>query len=204
MPFTLHSRLPAAAQGLSMLVTTTELTAEESWKPDQADVRVGDAITRTITLRAADIMGMGLPPLRFDTPDGVAVYPKAPSVKDEIYRGDVAGTRVETSVYVLEQEGTFKLPALTIPWFNPETRTLQQVDLPSRELTVAANPAFAMGVTPPEAVGEDGPIKIDVEWNSGWKCGRWLVSRLQIEVPDERFKGIRHPIYWFEGRIASV
>ena len=143
-PFTVRSQLPAIAGGLSTIVTTTKLTVEESWEPDQTGIRVGDAITRTISMHAAGVMGMGLPPLRFGAPDGIAVYPKAPTLEDEAYRGEINGQRIETVVYLCEREGEFRLPALTILWFDPSTEELNRVELPERVLSVAANPAFAV------------------------------------------------------------
>lgn len=155
-PFILRSRLPAAAKGLATLVTTTELTVEEAWDPDRTAVRVGDAITRTVTVRAVDIMGMGLPPLNFDAPAGMAVHLKAPQLKDETHRGEIKGQRTETIVYVCEQEGGFNLPALSIPWFDPKSGELDRIDLPGRLLTVAPNPAFAVEQDVVETAGGAG------------------------------------------------
>ncbi len=142
-PFTLRARMPAAARNITMLVTARDFSVEESWQPDETALRVGDAITRTVTLRAPDILGIGFPPMQFEAPDSVAVYPKPPRVDDEVNRGEIMGQRTETVVYVCEREGTAQLPPLVIPWFNPETETMNRVELAGRTLRVASNPALA-------------------------------------------------------------
>jgi hypothetical protein len=99
---------------------------------------------------------MGFAPLVFLAPDGVAVYPEAARVEDETSRGDITGQRTETVVYVCEAEGVVELPPVTIPWFNPETRSLNRIELPGRRLDVSPNPAFAEESASVRPAGETG------------------------------------------------
>jgi hypothetical protein len=150
-PFTVSARLPAGARGLSTLVSTREFEAEETWNPKQEEFRVGDAIRRTITQRAPDVLGMGLPPVSFREVAGATLYPEAPSVNDETYRGDVQGERVDTVVYILEREGDLVLPGVVIPWFDLETEKLRAFEFPPRRIRVAPNPSLAVaGESPPK------------------------------------------------------
>jgi hypothetical protein len=91
---------------------------------------------------------MGFPALSFAPVEGVGVYPKAPEITDQTYRGDITGKRVETVVYLFEREGDITLPGLVIPWFDLGAGELKRVSFPPRSLKVSANPALA--VTPPE------------------------------------------------------
>jgi hypothetical protein len=141
-PFNIASRMPAGAKGLSTLITSTEFKAQERWDPIQTKIMVGAAITRTITMRAADFSGMGFPPISFKAVKGVSVYPKPPEVRDETQRGDISGARIETVTYIFEQEGQYTLPGLSIPWFDIDTNELKRVSFPARRLEVAPNPAF--------------------------------------------------------------
>lgn len=141
-PFNIASRLPAGAEGLATLISSTEFEAHERWDPVHKKIKVGAAITRTITMRAANFLGMGFPPISFQAAEGVGVYPKLPGVNDAIHRGDISGERIETVVYIFEREGQYTLPGLSIPWFDISTNELKQVSFPPRRLEVAPNPAF--------------------------------------------------------------
>jgi len=140
--FQVTAKLPTGAEGLATLVSTTKMEAVEKWNPNQTTVHVGDAITRTISLRAPDVLGMGFPPLRFEPVEGVAIYPKSPQIQDKTYRGDIVGERIETVVYVCEREGDITLPGLVIPWFDLKAKALKQIRFPEHSIRVAPNPAF--------------------------------------------------------------
>ena len=51
------TRTPPGAEGLSGLISTTDLTANQNWDPETESPMVGDAIKRTISLRAKDVAG---------------------------------------------------------------------------------------------------------------------------------------------------
>jgi hypothetical protein len=141
--FTLSAKWPAGTQGLSSLVSTTQLTIEEKWDPMKTNLHVGDAATRTIRLKAPNVMGMGFPPLPFDARDGLSFYPNPSQVNDEINRGDITGERVESMVYVFEKQGDITLPALVITWFDLGSEEVKQITLPERHFKIIANPAFS-------------------------------------------------------------
>ena len=158
-PATIEALLPPGAEGLSTLVTTTEFEVTESWQPEPGtDAKVGDAFTRTITLKAPNVLGMGFPPLPKAKPDGVGAYPKNPTTDDKSNRGTISGSRSETIVYVCEKEGAVTLPGMIIPWFDLDSKKLKQVELPSIPLTVA--PDLSQQAAEQEAAGSGNPASI--------------------------------------------
>ncbi len=145
--FTLEVSTPPGTEGIAMLISTTELSVENQWSPrlgadNTAKLTVGDALTRQMTVRAADIPGMAFPSIPFPPQTGLGVYPKPPVVEDAMQRGEFTGQRVETVTYICEQPGTYTLPALTIPWFDVDDEQLKKVTLPAVTLEVAANPSI--------------------------------------------------------------
>jgi len=164
--FKIDAQLPPGADGLATLISTTDLVVKETWHPQPgATATAGDAFTRTITLRAPDVMGMGFPPLPLAKPDGVALYPKAPQIDDHFDRGDILGARTETLVYVLQAVGKVTLPAISIPWFDLAANEMRRVDLPAHTLTVA--PAA-------DQIGGDG----DATTETNTARVMWLVALL--------------------------
>ena len=92
-----EAHVPPGAAGAKYFLTTTgfQLTQSLSRKPD--DLKVGDSLTRTITMVAENTVGISLPPLSFEAPAGVRVYPGVPKVAGDRRagqgRGDAHGSR---------------------------------------------------------------------------------------------------------------
>jgi hypothetical protein len=150
------ARIPPGGEGLRGLVSTHSLTASQDWDPATEDVKVGDAIRRIVTLRAADVSGMAFAPLHHAAIEGVGIYPGEPTVEDKFNRGDLSGTRTETVTYVFEQTGDVEIPALVFSWWNVRNSELQQVELPGQSLQVAAG-ASSESATAEDAVAGREP-----------------------------------------------
>jgi hypothetical protein len=155
------ARIPPGGEGLRGLVSTHSLTASQDWDPATADVKVGDAIRRIVTLRAADVSGMAFAPLRQAVIEGVGIYPGEPTVEDKFNRGDLSGTRTETVTYVFEQAGDVEIPAIVFSWWNVQSSKLQQVELPGQSLQVVAGTSSELA-SAGDAVAEQklGPVWI--------------------------------------------
>jgi hypothetical protein len=131
-----EARMPPGAENLSGLIATHELQVHQTWHPQLQTAHVGDAFTRTVTLTAPDVPGMVFPPLPLARVEGLAVYAKPPVVQDQVERGDLIGTRIETVTYICERPGHFTLPALIIPWWDLKNQQLMRVTLPAVTLKV--------------------------------------------------------------------
>ncbi len=132
-------KIPGADPGKAV-ITTTNLHIDDHWEPVVDKAKVGDAFIRTITMTADDLPGMAFPPLNVQKIDGMGLYTRQPQVADQIQRGEFTGKRIETISYVCEQEGTFTVPEITIPWWNPKKESLQNIVLESVLLKVDTNP----------------------------------------------------------------
>jgi hypothetical protein len=130
------ARVPADAQGLPGLVSTTNMSADQSWVPESIELQAGDAIQRTINLQADDVLGMLLTPVSFPRVDGVGVYQKEPTVADTYNRGELSGTREEAVSYVFEKPGLAEIPAVTLYWWNLSSETLEKITLDGLKVQV--------------------------------------------------------------------
>ncbi|MEE4360076.1 MAG: hypothetical protein V2I63_00980 [Pseudomonadales bacterium] len=145
-PLTFSARLPEGVDAGALLVTTPEYDLSWSWSPapsadDAEPVMVlapGDAVTLTVTQRAADLSGMVLPELPIHRAAGLAAYPAAPEIEDRVARGVLQGTRTDEVTWMLEEEGRQSLPALRYRWFDPSRGTLRSAEVPGLELSVVA------------------------------------------------------------------
>lgn len=137
------ANLPPGAENVSSLISTTELKADEQWKPAPANAKTGDAFTRIITWSAADVPGMAFPPFPADKINGLGIYPKSPQVTDHEERGTLTGSRQDTIVYVCQQPGRYVIPAAHFTWWDTGQQQLRTIDFPERSFDVVLNPAFA-------------------------------------------------------------
>ncbi len=133
--------LPAEAEGVADLITTPRLSVRDAWGGALDELRVGDAVQRTVSMQADRALGMLLPALSFEAPPGIAVYADQPRVEDRINRGQYRGERVERVTYVLQRAGEFTLPAIELPWWNPDRGVLEREVLEARSFAVSAGSA---------------------------------------------------------------
>ena len=151
--------LPEGARPGAAVVSTTELSGKELWEPQPDQAKVGDALTRTITIKASDVPGMLLPKLNHRKIDGMEVYPKQPQVKDKSERGELMGERIESMTYMCAKPGVYEIPELIIRWWNVEQKAWKEERFPSIELKVDPNPALtakAGGTAEPESSNPEG------------------------------------------------
>ncbi len=135
----LVARTPPGAEGIRGLITTTSLTANQKWEPEIDSADVGDAIKRTITLRAEDVSGMAFTPMLHSQIEKLGIYPGEPTVEDKFARGKLTGTRVETVTYVFERPGEFEVPGIVLSWWDVRNRELKHLELPGLSLRVSGD-----------------------------------------------------------------
>lgn len=136
---TLETRLPPGAETVPQLVTTTSLIAQQTYSQDSENLKVGDAVTRTIMLMADNMLAIALPAIQFQEIAGASVYPVRPELDDEINRGQYSAKRTDAATYMLEHKGTVNFPEIRIEWWNLDTEKLEVVVLPEASFTVSAN-----------------------------------------------------------------
>ncbi|MCP1766198.1 BatD family protein [Bradyrhizobium japonicum] len=140
--------IPDAAGSLRPFVSANSLIVEQDIKRSSDPLKAGDAVTRTITIRAEGTPAMLLPPQQFPPVDGLKLYPAQPTLEDRIDgRSDVmTSTRVDSATYMVERAGDYALPSIDIGWWNVGSGKVEQVHLEAVPLkgiatSVAAGPA---------------------------------------------------------------
>lgn len=143
-------KLPPGAEDVQGLISTTSLTAKQTWEPSIDEAKVGDTLKRTIIVQADDVSAMAFVPLQFTDIPGVGIYPVSPRVKDSTERGTLTGTRTEAVTYVFEQSGEVRIPDIVVSWWNVADDRLERTELPGRSFDVAVGPdgaSVASGVS---------------------------------------------------------
>jgi hypothetical protein len=185
---TIDVSIPPGAENVANLVSTPRLVTEQQWSSQSEQTKVGDAITRSVTLQADDVSGMAFTPIEEDDLPGVGRYRAEPVVEDVINRGSLSGRRTEKVTYVFERAGSVQIPDITVTWWNTSTQTLESEVLEGQTFRVA-----------PGAVGE-GERASGVTGNArrwagagigllvvgGLFAGRWLARWLRARAEKRR------------------
>lgn len=115
------------------------MTLHEDWQPDPAAFKVGEPITRTITLTAAGVSSDQLPSVEFDLPAGLKVYPDQAELHSSLNNGRLISQSVRNFALVASQAGDFTLPAVNITWWNTVTNRIEKATLPAKTVSILPN-----------------------------------------------------------------
>ncbi len=127
---------PPAAANSPIWLPVSNLTLEESWAPDNTELKIGDPLVRTITMVADGLDGAVLPPFGATSLDGANIYPDPAKIDRTFVNGAIVGTRVETMTIVPTIGGDLEIPEITIPWWNIETDRQQVTTIPAMTLSI--------------------------------------------------------------------
>ncbi|WP_226661977.1 BatD family protein [Microbulbifer aggregans] len=123
--------LPAASLGLV-----------QSWSKDPEEFKVGEPITRIITLRAEGLRAAQLPPLPKLNVEGLKTYPDQPQQEDSPGTSGITGSRIETTAIVATKPGDYQLPPITITWWDTKTGRQRATQLPAFRFRVTGAPVI--------------------------------------------------------------
>ena len=117
---------------------SASLAIDEKWDVNPPTFTVGEAITRTIILQASGLTAQQLPELTIPNVGGLKFYPDQTNSSDEATTQGLMAVQISKAAIVPNQEGSFTLPAISIPWWNTKTNKMEVASLPARTINVAA------------------------------------------------------------------
>jgi hypothetical protein len=153
--------IPAGFSGSTWLPARQLLLVESS--PDSNnEYRVGEPITRMLTLQATGLSAAQLPELRSAIPATVRQYPDQPTLENRFSNDGIVGVRHEKMALIPAESGMVTLPAIEIPWWNTVTNQMETATLPARTILVAPAASGNANIAPP-ASASTGPADIQSE-----------------------------------------
>jgi hypothetical protein len=115
------------------------LNVSESWSQSSRQVKVGEAITRTITINTDGVMATSLPELEFSKPQGVNAYPDKANSSDVIVGGKLRAHKTFKIAYVPTQAGKIEFPATKIEWWDLKSDSMQHAQIPATSFEVISD-----------------------------------------------------------------
>ncbi|WP_238131998.1 BatD family protein [Vibrio cincinnatiensis] len=123
---------------------TSQLTLTEQWQDSQGSpithspysIKVGEAISREITLQVAGLSPEQLPKLTLSYPEAIRVYEEKPQITTQDN-----GETVMTVKHVLipRRSGEVSLPKMSLNWWNTKTKQQQVSQTSDLTLIIAEN-----------------------------------------------------------------
>ena len=198
-PVELEVRPKPEGHDMNTWLPARSLTLAQSWSGDPPTFRVGEPITRTLTLTADGLTASQLPELPAWVPATFKSYPDQAQLTDAKSANGTVGTRIEKVAIIPNQPGEFELPAVRIPWWNTQRDQLEFAGLPAQRIVVlssagaggtpaaaapsasGAEPSTIPGSAPPET-GTAAPATLAEstlwQWISAALALLWLVTAL--------------------------
>lgn len=118
------------------------LSIDDEWQSKDQQFKVGEPITRTITLTAAGLSEEQLPKLTIPLPKGLKIYPDQAKLHTSVNNAKLISQKVQNFAIVANSPGDYTLPKIVIPWWNTVTNRYQEAILPEKTITVAVNDDF--------------------------------------------------------------
>ena len=115
------------------------LALHQEWQPKPSKFKVGEPITRTITLTAAGLSEEQLPEVTMEVPQGLKVYPDQPELHTGLNNERLVSQKVINFAIVASQAGEYQLPEITIPWWNTVTNKAELAKIPGQKISVLPN-----------------------------------------------------------------
>ncbi|OBU17182.1 protein BatD [Photobacterium aquimaris] len=178
---------PKPADYKGLWLPTPDLQLQQTWQPqvsnqNEITTKVGEPITRTITLRIKDVAQSNMPNINLTYPDTVRIYNEKPEYRTE----NGYSVMILKQVIIPRQAGNVALPPLAINWWNTTTAKQQQSEIKGLTLNVTADPtanshfAPAATATPPTTTATQ-PIKTLVSvgiwpWTTLVFAILWLIT----------------------------
>lgn len=123
-------------------IPANQIVLKEKWSGDVEQMKVGEPLTRTLTLLAIGNTVSQLPELHNKKDIGdLKTYPDQPVLKQQKKDGMIIALREEKIAYIPSKSGSYILPALEFPWFNTQTQTMEIARIPEKILTTIATTA---------------------------------------------------------------
>ena len=166
--------VPASFRGKTWL-PAAEVQLVEQWSDEDKQFKVGEPITRTLSIFADGLMGAQLPKIPLTEVDGLKQYPDKPVLNDNKKTDGIIGGRQEKVAIIPTRAGSFTLPAIELPWWNTKTGKLEIARLPQKTITVAGaastpNKVLPSSSTTPSST-ETSDLRLptsDSKDSSGW------------------------------------
>jgi len=182
---------PATFTGKHWL-SAEQLVLKEEWSGDNQQMKVGEPLTRTLTLLAKGTTVGQLPEINIGKiDDRLKTYPDQPVLQEQKKPEGLIAFREEKIAIIPSKAGFYKLPAIEIPWFNSQSQKMEIAKIPETAITALdalgtqqapVTPVAPAEVQQPQKAEQSTPITTPPQqqniwlWVSVFLASGWLAT----------------------------
>ena len=166
--------VPASFTGKHWL-SAEQLVLKQDWSGDVQQMKVGEPLTRTLTLLAKGTTVGQLPELNTtDTNAQLKAYPDQPVLQEQKKADGLLAFREEKIALIPSKAGSYTLPAIEIPWFNTQSQKMEVAKIPETTLTTVAGANQPVTIEPAVTSATPQDIEISPVIKNEPETNRWL------------------------------
>ena len=119
------------------------LVMNAKWSDAKPVFKVGEAVTREITVLASGVAAEDLPELNFAENPAWKQYPEKPQLNSVLHNGRRIAQAVTRIVYIPQKNGEQEVPGVKLRWYNVRTNHIETAEIPAEKMYVAGDGATA-------------------------------------------------------------
>ena len=143
-PFTIKGKtidvkvlpVPKAFTGTAWL-PAEGLIVKDSWATNPPQLKVGDPVTRLLTLRAKGLAGSQIPDISIPKPNSMKTYPDKAKSETETDGNTVYGIQRINITYIPDDSGKVIIPEVKVDWWDVKNKKQKTFVLPAWNLKIA-------------------------------------------------------------------
>jgi BatD DUF11 like domain len=149
---------PAGAQG--HWLPAEQIILHDSWQDNPPQFKVGEPVTRTVTISAKGLAAAQIPPLSIAQPGNARLYPEAPENQSRTDGKTIYGISKQSVTYIPTAQGRLSIPPIGLAWWDTRTNTQSRAVLPARGFMVEAGAAGGQAeASPPASAAAGSPAR---------------------------------------------
>ncbi|UTW45704.1 protein BatD [bacterium SCSIO 12696] len=166
---------PKPANGGSHWLPASNVELTEQAIDANREWRVGEPLTRKITLTGMGTTSTFLPPVSIPDDTKLRSYPDQPKLEQAAAGNGVIASRTESIALVPTEPGIITLPAVEVQWWDTNSNRLKTARLAEKTLQVL--PAETPNYTPPTTV-QTNTVEVATEETPHW--GIWISVAINL------------------------
>jgi hypothetical protein len=172
--------LPAAEREGQPWFPANGVRIEAEWRGEGSSIRVGEPITRTISIIADGQRPEVIPALALRDDENFRIYPDQPELIRQTRSDNLVGIRRQSMAMIPHREGELMLPELRVPWWDAANQTWREARLPAERIQVL--PAAPNSSLAPPEIPAIAMRSLDEPAEGGSPLNPWMISTLVLAL----------------------
>ena len=115
------------------------LVMQAKWSDAKPVFKVGEAVSREITVLASGVAAEDIPELSFKDNPIWKQYPEKPQLNTVVHNQKRIAQAVTRVVYIPQKSGEQEIPEITLRWYNVRTKHIETAVIPAEKFYIAGS-----------------------------------------------------------------